>query len=58
MVNLREYLTVKEAANSLDVSEEWVRDLIQAKELKAVKVARWRIKKEDLEEFVKSRSNH
>jgi len=57
MVDLKQYLTVKEVADRLDVSEDWVRDLIQAKELKAVKMKRWRIKPEDLEKFIKSRSN-
>ena len=57
MVDLKQYLTVKEVADRLDVSEDWVRDLIQAKELKAVKMKRWRIKPEDLEKFVQHRSN-
>jgi len=57
MVNLKEYLTVKQAAKRLDVSEDWVRDLIQAKILKAIKIKRWRISPEDLEKFINSRSN-
>lgn len=57
MVNLKGYLTVKEVANRLEVSEDWVRDLIQAKELKAVKMKRWRIKPGDLEKFISSRYN-
>ena len=57
MVDLKQYLTVKEVADRLDVSEDWVRDLIQAKELKAVKMKRWRIKPEDLQEFIESRKN-
>ena len=57
MVNLKGYFTVKEVADRLEVSEDWVRDLIQAKELKAVKMKRWRIKPEDLDKFIKSRYN-
>jgi len=57
MVDLKQYLTVKEVADRLDVSEDWIRDLIQAKELKAVKMKRWRVNPEDLEAFVESRKN-
>jgi len=58
MEDLRKYLTVEDVAKKLDITEEWVRDLIARKEIKAVKVGKWRIKPEDLESFVKSRSNH
>ena len=57
MVELKNYLTVKQVADKLDITEEWVRDLIKAKEIKAVKIGKWRIKPEDLEEFIQSRSN-
>ncbi|MCA9406973.1 MAG: helix-turn-helix domain-containing protein [Candidatus Omnitrophica bacterium] len=51
------YFTVKEVAQKLGVTEDWVRDLIQAKELKATKIKKWRIKPEDLDEFINSRKN-
>jgi len=57
MENFRKYLTVKYVAKQLDVSEEWVRDLIARKEIKATKIGKWRIKREDLEVFIKSRTN-
>ena len=57
MEDLRKYLTVPEVAKKLDITEEWVRDLIARKEIKAVKVGQWKIKPEDLEDFIKSRSN-
>jgi excisionase family DNA binding protein len=57
MVDLTKYLTVREAAKRLDLTEERVRELILLKEIKAVKVRKWRIKPEDLEVFIKSRSN-
>jgi len=41
----------------LDVTEDWIRDLIQTKQLKATKVKMWRISQKDLEEFIKSRRN-
>ena len=57
MEDLRKYLTVEDVATKLDITEEWVRDLIARKEIRAVKVGKWRIKPEDLEVFIKSRSN-
>ncbi len=57
MDDLRKYLTVEEVAKRLDLSEEWVRDLIHRKEIKAVKIGQWKIKSEDLDKFIKSRSN-
>lgn len=44
-------------AQRLDFTEEWVRDLIAKKEIKATKIGRWRVKPEDLEHFIKSRMN-
>lgn len=57
MIDLKKYLTVRQVAKKLDITEEWVRDLIAKKEIKATKVGRWRIKQEDLRKFIKSRSN-
>lgn len=57
MDDLRKYLTVRQAATRLDISEEAVRDLIKDKELKAVKIGQWRIKPDELEKFIKSRTN-
>ena len=57
MDDLRNYLTVRQVAIKLDVTEEWVRDLIARKEIKAVKIGQWKIKPEDLEVFIESRRN-
>ncbi len=57
MEDLRKYLTVEEVAKKLDITEEWVRDLIARKDIKAVKIGKWRIKLKDLETFIKSRRN-
>ena len=57
MEDFRKYLTVEEVAKKLDITEEWVRDLIARKDIKAVKIGKWRIKPEDLEKFIKSRTN-
>lgn len=57
MDDIKKYLTVRQVAQKLGLSEEWVRDLIQTKELKATKIKQWRIKPEELERFIKSRTN-
>ena len=57
MEDLRKYLTVEEVAKKLDITEEWVRDLIARKDIKAVRIGKWRIKPEDLEKFIKSKTN-
>lgn len=57
MDDIKKYLTVRQVAQKLGLSEEWVRDLILVKELKAVKIKQWRIKPDELERFIKSRSN-
>lgn len=57
MEDLKKYLTVRQVADKLDISEESVRDLINYRELKAVKIGKWRIKPADLDKFIKSRSN-
>ena len=57
MEDISKYLTVREVAKKLDVTEDWIRDLIQAKELKAVKMGKWRIKPQDLQAFINGRYN-
>lgn len=57
MDDLRKYLTVRQTATRLDITEEAVRDLIKNKELKAVKIGQWKIKPDEVEKFIKSRSN-
>ena len=57
MEDLNKYLTVPQVAKRLDITEEWVRDLIRMKQIKAIKIGQWKIKPEDFEKFIKSRSN-
>lgn len=57
MEDIKKYLTVRQVAEKLGYTEEWVRDLIQAKEIRAVKIGQWRIPPKELERFIKSRSN-
>ena len=57
MDGISNYLTIRETAQKLDISEESVRDFIKAKELRAVKIGQWRVNPIDLETFIKSRMN-
>lgn len=54
---LKGYLTVRKVAKQLGLSEYRIRELIREKEIKAVKIGQWRVKPEDLENFIKKRSN-
>lgn len=54
---LKGYLTVKQVAKQLGLSEYRVRQLIRDKQIRATKIGQWRIKPEDLKEFIKSRCN-
>ncbi len=51
------YLTVRDAAKQLELTEYRIRQLINLKEIKATKIKQWRILPGDLEEFVKARTN-
>jgi len=57
MESIKGYFTVPEVAEKLGLTDEWIRDLIRNKEIKAVKIGQWKIKPEDLTEFIKSRRN-
>lgn len=52
-----EYLTVEEVSRRIHLSEYRVRQLIREKQIRATKIKQWRIKPEDLESFINSRSN-
>ena len=53
----KSYLTVRDAAKQLELTEYRVRQLINLKEIKATKIKQWRIKPEDLDAFVRARTN-
>lgn len=57
MFNVPECFTVEQVAGILAVSEKSVRDFIRAGELEATKVGQWRISREALAAFMKSRKN-
>lgn len=54
---LKGYLTVEQVAKQLGLSEYRVRELIREKQIRATKIGQWKVKPEDLEEFIKSRTN-
>lgn len=56
-MNLKGYLTVRQVAKQLGLTEYRVCELIREKQIRATKIGQWRIKPEDLEEFVKARTN-
>jgi excisionase family DNA binding protein len=57
MVDVNKLLTVREAARRLGLSEYSVRQFIREKQIRATKIKRWRIAPEDIEDFVRSRTN-
>jgi excisionase family DNA binding protein len=56
--DFKKHLTVKDIAKKFGVTEEWIRDLIQAGKIKATKIGRWRVDPKDLEKFIESRRNY
>ena len=54
---LKDHLTVEQVAKQLGLTEYRVRELIREKQIRATKIGQWRIKPEDLEEFIKARTN-
>ena len=53
----KKYLTVRDAAKQLELTEYRVRQLINLKEIKATKIKQWRIKPGDLDAFIRARTN-
>jgi excisionase family DNA binding protein len=54
---LKGYLTVEQVAKQLGLSEYRVRELIREKQIRATKIGQWKVKPEDLEDFIKARTN-
>ncbi len=57
MMKLKEYFTVRQVAQQFGLTEYRIRQLIREKQIRATKIGQWRINTEDLEEFVKARTN-
>jgi len=56
-MRLKDYLTVKHAAEQLGLTEYRIRELIREKQIRATKIGQWRISPEDLEAFIRVRTN-
>ncbi len=54
MEDINKYLTVRQVAKKLGVTEDWIRDLIQTKKLKATKIKHWRVYPKDLENLLRA----
>ena len=57
MVKIDTYLTVRQVARQLGLTEHRIRQLIRDKQIRATKIKQWRILPGDLDNFIKSRSN-
>lgn len=53
----KSYLTVRDLAKKLELTEYRVRQLIRVGQIRATKIKQWRIAPEDLVEFVRARTN-
>jgi excisionase family DNA binding protein len=53
---IQNYFTIEEVAEQLGYSHAHVRRLIRQKQLAAVKLGRWRVSQEAIEDFIKRRS--
>jgi len=56
-MNLKAFLTVRQISRQLGLTEYRIRQLIREKQIRATKIGQWRVKPEDLEEFVRERTN-
>ena len=56
-MTIKDYLTVRQVANQLGLTEYRIRELIREKQIRATKIGQWRVKPQDLEEFIKARTN-
>jgi len=57
MTNIKNYLTVRQVAKQLDLTEYRIRELIREKQIRATKIGQWKINPEDLQEFIRARTN-
>lgn len=56
-MTIKDYLTVRQVAKQLGLTEYRIRELIREKQIRATKIGQWRIKPQDLDEFIRNRSN-
>ena len=56
-MTIKDYLTVRQVAKQLGLTEYRIRELIREKQIRATKIGQWRIKPEDLKGFIRARTN-
>ena len=56
-MNLKNFLTVRQVAKELGLTEYRIRQLIREKQIRATKIKQWRIGRQDLDAFIKTRTN-
>jgi len=56
-MKIKDYLTVKEIAEQLDLTEYRIRELIREKQIRATKIGQWRVSPDDLKAFIRKRTN-
>lgn len=54
---LKDYLTVRQVAKELGLTEYRIRQLIREKQIRATKIGQWMISPSDLKEFIRIRTN-
>ena len=57
MLKIKKYLTVRQVAEQLGLTEYRIRELIKEKQIRATKIGQWRIGNPDLEAFIRKRTN-
>ena len=57
LMQIKDYLTVKQVARQIGLSEYRIRELIREKQIRATKIGQWKLKPADLKVFIKSRTN-
>lgn len=57
MTKLKNYLTVRQVAGYLGLTEYRIRELIREKQIRATKIKQWRISPADLKVFIRRRTN-
>lgn len=57
MIQLKDYLTVRQVAKHLGLTEYRIRELIKEKQIRATKIGQWRISLEALKVFIRRRTN-
>lgn len=56
-MSLKDYFTVRQVSKKLGLTEYRISQLIREKQIRATKIGQWRTKPEDLEEFIKAKTN-